>query len=99
MQARKGPEIQSAAHEVAPYLLFQVLLAYERNPDLENFTASVVSMKGTSVQFVKANCSGFYIQDLKSRGVPRTSLEIYFSEPYDLVEQDGRKELWEYIWG
>ena len=92
-KARKDPENQSAAHEVVPYLLFQVLLVHERNPYLGNYTALVVCMKGTNVQFLKATCSKLYIQDLISNLVPRTPLEIHFSEPYDLVEQDGRREF------
>lgn len=69
-----------------------------RNPDLEklqNYTAAVVRIKGKSVQFIKAICSGFYIYpgfNKKPRSSRNpTSLEIYFSKPCDLVEQDGRK--------
>ena len=50
-------------------------------------------MKGTNVQFFKATCSKLYIQDLTSNLVPRTPLEVHFSKPYDLVEQDGRREF------
>ena len=70
-----------------------MLLAHERNPDLGNYTSLVACMKGPNVQFFKATCSKLYIQDLTSNIVPRTPLEIHFSEPYDLVEQDGRREF------
>ena len=45
------------------------------------------------VQVVKAICSSSYIQDLISRRVPEDCLELHFSLPYNLLEQDGRREF------
>lgn len=81
----------SAAHEVTPYLLLQVILAYERNAGLGNYTAFVVTMEGTAVQSVKANFSVSYVHDLIGHRTPRTSLELGFSRPYNLLR---RKTGW-----
>lgn len=69
------------------------MLGHEQNPDLENYTAFVVGMKGTFVQFVKGDFPSSYIQDLVNRRYPGSSLELGFSQPYDLLEQEDRGEL------
>lgn len=81
------------ALEVTPYLLIQIILKYEREPALDSYTAFVLIMKETTVQVVKATCSNAYIQDLISSKVPEDPLELWFSVPYDLLEQGDRKEF------
>ena len=43
------------------------MLGHEQKPDLENYTAFVVGMKGTIVQFVKSDLPNSYIRDLRIR--------------------------------
>lgn len=93
IQTGKDPESLGIAHEVTPYLLFQAFLTYEKNPSLADYNTFVVSMKGTSVQFVRASCSNSYLRDLVDRKAPQSSLDLHFSKPYDLLEQDYRKEF------
>lgn len=93
IQAGKDPECLGIAHEVTPYLLFQVFLAYEKNPSLAHYNTFVVSMKGTTIQFVRASCSNSHLKDLADGKAPGSSLGIYFSEPYDLLEQKDRREF------
>lgn len=45
-QAGRDPERLRLGHEVTPYLLIQMALAYEQNPDLGNYSAFVVRMRG-----------------------------------------------------
>lgn len=88
-----GPEPLGTAPEVMPYLLIQIVLKYERKPTLKSYTAFVVIMKETTVQVVKAICSDSYIRDLINRRVPKDPLQLRFSMPYDLLEQEDRKEF------
>lgn len=60
---------------------------------MESYTAFVVIMKETTIQIVKAICSNSYIKDLVNRRVPKDPLELQFSIPYDLLEQEDRKEF------
>lgn len=69
------------------------MLGHEQKPDLENYTAFVVGMKGTIVQFVKSDLPNSYIRDLINRRYPKASLEVGFSQPYELLEQGDRREL------
>lgn len=46
---------------------FQVFLKYELNPTLNDYNAFVVSMKGTTIQLVRASCSNSYLRDLVER--------------------------------
>lgn len=50
-------------------------------------------MKGTTLQIVKGVCSRSYLQDLAGRRIPTGSLNVYRSEPYDLLEHKDRKEF------
>ena len=75
-----------------PYLLFQTILKYERSPTLISHIAFVVSMKGTTLQFNKAVVSREYLKDLISQKVPDDTLNLLRSEPYELLEQDSRRE-------
>lgn len=68
-------------------------LAYEQNPDLGNYSAFVVSMRGPTFQFIKSTCPALYIKDLFSGRAPSVPLKMYFSGPYDLMEQEDRKEF------
>lgn len=79
IQTGKDPESLGIAHEVTPYLLFQAFLKYEKNPSLADYNTFVVSMKGTSVQFVRASCSNSYLRDLVDRKAPQSSLDLHFS--------------------
>lgn len=85
---RRNP---SAASQVPPYLLLQVILAYERNSAQDNYTAFVVIMKATTVHFAKASCSVSYIHDLIGHRTPRTPFELVYSQPYDLLQQEDRR--------
>lgn len=49
-------------------------------------------MKGTTLQFNKAEISREYLRDLISRKVPSDSLTLLRSDPYELLEQDDRRE-------
>ncbi|ODM21654.1 hypothetical protein SI65_02498 [Aspergillus cristatus] len=89
----KAPGCLGIAHEVAPYLLFQAFFQYEQNPTLDDYNAFVVSMKGTTIQFVRASCSNSYLRDLVERKAPGSPLGVCFSEHYDLLEQKDRKEF------
>ncbi|PGH34134.1 hypothetical protein GX50_03002 [[Emmonsia] crescens] len=89
---RKGPDRLCSAEEVVPYLLLQAILKYERNPTLDSHTAFVVSMKGTTLQFNKGAVSREYLKDLIRRKVPSDPLMFLRSDPYELLEQDGRRE-------
>ena len=60
---------------------------------MQNYTAFVVGMKGSIIQFVKGDFPRSYIQDLINRQTPTSSLEIGFSQSYDLLEQEDRREL------
>ena len=60
---------------------------------MDEYNTFVVSMKGTIIQFVRASCSNSYLQDLAYRKGPGSLLELYFSDPYDLLEQEDRKEF------
>ena len=86
-------ECLGIAHEVTPYLLFQAFLAYKKNPSLGDYNTFFVSMKGTVVQFVRASCFNSYLRDLANHKAPGSSLGLYFSEPYDLLEQKDRREF------
>ena len=81
------------------YLLLQVISAYENNPALENYSAFVVTMEGISIQFIRANCSASYIQDLINNRMPRTHLALEFSKPYDLLQSEDRWEFMEVFYG
>ena len=78
---------------MTPYLLIQMALAFEWNPDLDNYTTFVVSMRGSTFQFIRSTCPALYIKDILSSRAPRAPLELYFSGPYDLMEQEDRKEF------
>lgn len=76
-----------------PYLLFQAILKFERNPTLESHSAFVVSMKGTMLQLNKGVVSQNYLEDLICYKVPSDSLSLLRSGPYDLLEQDDRRDF------
>ncbi|KAK2767444.1 hypothetical protein FQN54_003600 [Arachnomyces sp. PD_36] len=90
---RTGPDLICSPEQIVPYLLFQAILKYERSPTLDSHTAFVVSMKGTSLQFNKAEVSREYLKDLISQKVPRDTLTLLRSELYDMMEQDSRREF------
>ena len=50
-------------------------------------------MRGSTFQFIRSTCSALYIKNLFSGRAPGHSLEMYFSGPYDLMEQEDRKEF------
>lgn len=52
------------------------MLGHEQNPDLESYTAFVVGMKGTIIQFVKGDLSRSYVQDLINSQPSNSSLEL-----------------------
>lgn len=92
MQSRKGPDSLCSTEEIVPYLLFQAMLKYERNSTLESYTVFVVSMKRTVLQFNKSDISQEYLKDLMNGKVPCDSFVLLRSEPYELLEQDSRRE-------
>lgn len=75
-----------------PYLLFQAILKYERNPTLESHTVFVVGMKRTVLQFNKSEVSREYLKDLINRKVPCDPFVLLRSDQYELLEQNDRKE-------
>ena len=75
-----------------PYLLFQAILKYERNPTLESHTVFVVSMKRSTLQFNKSEVSREYLKDLIDQKGPRDSFVLLRSDSYELLEQNDRKE-------
>lgn len=82
-----------------PYLLLQVTLAYENNSTLDKYTAFVVTMERVTIQFIRANFSPSYIQDLINYTVPRTPLRLRFSKPYDLLQPEDRWESIQVFYG
>ena len=84
---------------MTPYLLLQLILVYERNSTLDSYAAFAVTMKGTTIQFVKANRSVSYVHDLIDHRTPRTPLMLAFSRPYDLLRQEDREEFMEVYYG
>ena len=82
-----------------PYLLLQVISAYENNSTLDKYTAFVVTMEGINIQFIRANCSPSYIQDLINYRMSRTHLRLRFSKPYDLLQSEDRWEFMEVFYG
>lgn len=93
MQAGKGPNPLSEPPVVVSSLLFQAILAYEHRPALDEYTTFVVGVKGNTYQFIGATCSRLYIEDLVNRKAPGSPVDVYFSEPFDLLEQDDRREF------
>ena len=92
-QYGKGLEGPSTAVEEVPYLIFQAILFYEQNSTLDNYAAFVGCMNGTTFQFAKGVFSHSYLHDLINHQVPSDSLKIYRSQPYELLEQEDRKEF------
>lgn len=82
-----------------PYLLLQIILAYEKNPTLGNYTAFIITLKGPVAQFITANCSASYIHDLINSRTPRTLLGLKFSLPYDLLQPEDRWEFMKVYYG
>ena len=82
-----------------PYLLLQIILAYEKNPALSVYTAFVITLKGPTSQFITASCSVSYIHDMVSTRMPGTSLEVKFSLPYNLLEPEDRHEFMKLYYG
>ena len=78
-----------------PLQLFRVFFskAYEHKPSLDEYTTFVVGVKGNTYQFVRATCSRSYIEDLVNRKAPGSPVHVYFSEPFDLLEQNDRREF------
>ncbi|KAK2810540.1 hypothetical protein FQN50_002797 [Emmonsiellopsis sp. PD_5] len=89
----KGTQDQLCSLEdIVPYILFQAILKHERDPSIKSHGVFVVSMKGTTFQFNKGVVSKAYLEDLLLYQVPGEPLTILRSGPYNLIEQDGRRE-------
>ncbi|KAK2789955.1 hypothetical protein FQN52_005763 [Onygenales sp. PD_12] len=89
----KGTQDQLCSlKDIVPYILFQAILKHERDPSIESHGILVVSMKGTTFQFNKGVVSKPYLEDLLLHKVPSDPLTILRSGPYNLIEQDGRRE-------
>ncbi|KAK2791045.1 hypothetical protein FQN53_007234 [Emmonsiellopsis sp. PD_33] len=89
----KGTQDQLCSlKDIVPYILFQAILKHERDTSIESHGILVVSMKGTTFQFNKGVVSKPYLEDLLLHKVPSDPLTILRSGPYNLIEQDGRRE-------
>lgn len=61
---------------------------------MDGYTAFVVSMKGTSFQFIRGVCSRSYLRDLVDRRVKSEPLRLlYRSGLYELLEQEDPREF------
>lgn len=76
-----------------PYLLLQMILAYEQSPALDNYTAFVITLEEPAAQFITATCSVSYIHGLINARMPRTSLGLKISLSYKLQPEDR----WEFM--
>ena len=78
--------------EIAPYLLLQAILKYERQPARSSHSTYVISMKGTMLQVSRAVVYRQYLRDLIDQKIPTDTLTVLRSGLYDLLEPDGRRE-------
>jgi hypothetical protein len=79
-------------HEI-PQILVQAVLAYEKNPSLDNHTAFAVRVNGTVLQLSMAVIHHTYMEELYQGKPLNEGLTLFRSESYDLREPDRRREV------
>ncbi|KAI9726720.1 MAG: hypothetical protein M1834_008655 [Cirrosporium novae-zelandiae] len=91
IEARYLPSDEDEGDEVSQILL-QGFLAYDQDPTLKSYTAFVLRMSGTILQFNVAVIPRIYIEELCEGRPLSENLRLSCSESYDLQECDRRRE-------
>lgn len=71
----------------------QAVSAYNDNPTLDDYTGFVITMDGSILHLSKAVMSNTYVKDICNGRPSSENLKYYRSEPYDLLDQGGRREF------
>jgi hypothetical protein len=82
----------SIATQEVPQILVQGILAYDKNPSLDSHTGFVVSLDKTALHVSMAAMSRAYMENLGKGNPSSERLQFRRSQPYDLLEPDGRRE-------
>ena len=68
-------------------------MAYNHNPNLDQYTAFVLSIEKLTVTITRAAISPEYIRSFQTGDSICEKLPIYCSEPYDISDQATRREF------
>ena len=90
---RKESEDNLLAKQVIPYLLLQANMAYNHDPNLENYPAFIIGIDEFTITFTRADISPEYIKSIRAGHPIPERLSIYCSEAYDISDQATRKEF------
>ena len=87
-----------ARYEVTQYLL-QAVLAYSYNPNLEQYVSFALTLRHTKVRISKAIISRNYLMNFFQSWQIVEPIQLYRSEPLDILDREGRKEFLRFIMG
>lgn len=76
-----------------PHAVFQMVMAYDRDPNRAVYTAFIIMVRGTSFQVTKAVASHSYMQKLLQGQRPNENVDIYRTVEYDLLFGEARRHF------
>ncbi|KAJ9216734.1 hypothetical protein DTO166G4_1580 [Paecilomyces variotii] len=77
----------------APQCLAQTIMAYSRNPGLEQYYGFVINLDRTVLQISKAVVGQAYLKSFWEDGSITEDIQLHRAKKLDLLDRDGRREF------
>ncbi|KAJ9405040.1 hypothetical protein DTO045G8_7213 [Paecilomyces variotii] len=84
--------VEISRYEV-PQCLAQTIMAYSRNPGLEQYYGFVINLDRTVLQISKAVVGQAYLKSFWEDGSITEDIQLHRAKKLDLLDRDGRREF------
>lgn len=93
MQVANDEEHTSIANHEVPQMLAQAVMMFDKYPNLKSYKTFVLRLRRTAWKLSTATITRFYMAALQKQAAVPSSLYVYSSKEFDMVEPNERKEM------